>query len=206
MRYRDAGARIRDTGLVMIGSIRYRPPAQTVARLAVARLAVGLWAVAAGLLAGGCTGSPGPAPVPAGTGTATGTTTATGTAGPGPGLFAVESRTLGAIVIDAQGYVLYRFDSDSARPSRSTCLAACTELWRPAPAGTGLRGVGIDRQLVGTLTRPDGTEQLTLAGWPLYGYLGDRLPGDTNGQGQDDHWYVIAPTGAKAGQAGAPAG
>lgn len=144
----------------------------------------------------GCDSTAAPAPV------------ATGTASPVrvAGLFALRSRTLGPIVVDGQGYVLYRSDRDSPAPSHSTCVDACTRRWLPAPATPGMRVVGIDRQLVGTLTRPDGTLQLTLAGWPLYGFAGDRMPGDTNGQGADETWSLITPDGGKAGRVPGQAG
>ncbi|MFF5209242.1 hypothetical protein [Streptosporangium sp. NPDC000396] len=119
-----------------------------------------------------------------------------------PGLFAVNSQRLGGpIVIDVQGYVLYRSDADDAHPSRSACVGGCAKTWRPIPAGniTNLRIVGIDRAKVGKVVRPDGTEQLTLSGWPLYGYSGDLMPGDTNGHGLDG-WSAISPAGAKAGR------
>lgn len=112
-----------------------------------------------------------------------------------PGLFVVESRPLGPIVVDGQGFVLYRFDEDSADPPRSRCVSECTKEWLPVPAVRNLRVVGIDRQLVGQVIRPDGSAQLTLAGWPVYGYRGDRMPGDTNGHQRDNRWYVIAPDG-----------
>ncbi|WP_326824741.1 hypothetical protein [Streptosporangium sp. NBC_01756] len=119
----------------------------------------------------------------------------------GPGLFAVNSQGLdGPIVIDVQGYVLYRNDADGVNPSRPACVGECVKMWRPMPAGDigRLRIVGIDRGKVGKIVRPDGIEQLTLAGWPLYGYAGDRMPGDVNGHGRDG-WSVISPAGAKAG-------
>jgi predicted lipoprotein with Yx(FWY)xxD motif len=115
------------------------------------------------------------------------------------GLFALGSSTLGPVVVDGQGYVLYRSDRDSAHPPRSTCTDACLAQWLPVRATAGdLQIAGIDRELVGRLTRSDGTVQLTLAGWPLYGFAGDRMPGDVNGQGTDGVWHVIAPSGAKA--------
>lgn len=116
-----------------------------------------------------------------------------------PALFGISSDTLGWIVIDAQGYVLYRSERDSARPPRSACTGACTGQWLPVPAADPIRVEGIDRQLVGEVRRPDGTRQLTLAGWPLYGYAGDRMPGDTNGHGQDGHWFAVTPIGTRAG-------
>lgn len=114
-------------------------------------------------------------------------------------LFGISSETLGWVVIDVQGYVLYRFDGDSARPSRATCVDTCATQWLPVPGVDTIRVEGIDRQLVGTVLRPDGKRQLTLAGWPLYGYVGDRMPGDTNGHGVDGKWFTITPVGTKAG-------
>lgn len=115
-----------------------------------------------------------------------------------PTLLAIASTTLGTIIIDKNGYVVYRFDRDVPDPPTSRCLDGCVPSWLPVLADE-LRVEGIDRQLVGTLRRADGTVQLTLAGWPLYGYTGDRMPGDTNGQGVDGLWFAIAPSGAKAG-------
>jgi predicted lipoprotein with Yx(FWY)xxD motif len=115
------------------------------------------------------------------------------------GLFAVDSVTLGPIVIDGQGFLAYRSDSDTPHPSTSTCLANCTRTWLPLRFAPDLRVTGIDRQLIGNFTRPDGIVQLTLAGWPLYGYAGDRMPGDSIGQGADGTWFAITPDGKKAG-------
>jgi predicted lipoprotein with Yx(FWY)xxD motif len=114
-------------------------------------------------------------------------------------LYGISSDTLGWVVIDARGYVLYRSEHDSARPSRSACTGACTVQWLPVPAADPIRVEGIDRQLVGTVLRPDGTRQLTLAGWPLYGYAGDRMPGDANGHAMDGHWFAVTPIGTRAG-------
>jgi hypothetical protein len=50
---------------------------------------------------------------------------------------------------------------------------------------------------VGTVTRADGSRQLTLDGWPLYEYSGDLSAGETNGQGVDGTWYAVTATGAK---------
>jgi predicted lipoprotein with Yx(FWY)xxD motif len=114
------------------------------------------------------------------------------------GLFAVDTKGLGTLVIDGEGFVLYRYDLDTPSPSKSSCLDACAQKWLPVPAQPELRVAGIDRQLVGQLVRPDGTVQLTLAGWPLYGYTGDRMPGETNGEGVGGAWFAISPSGGKA--------
>ncbi|MGI8336411.1 hypothetical protein ACRYCC_41265 [Actinomadura scrupuli] len=114
---------------------------------------------------------------------------------------------LGKIVVDDQGRTLYRFDADSAKPtSVSNCNNACATAWPPVTADDKSVSVkGIDSKLLGTLARPDGTVQLTLAGWPLYRYAKDDNPGDTNGQGVSGKWFVTAPTGKKAAKPPAPA-
>jgi predicted lipoprotein with Yx(FWY)xxD motif len=116
-----------------------------------------------------------------------------------PTLVAISSSTLGAIVIDHGGFVIYRFDGDSAAPPTSRCVDACAARWLPVSGQDQLRLEGIDRQLVGSLRRPDGSVQLTLAGWPLYGHAGDRMPGDTTGHGLDGAWFAITPDGGRAG-------
>ena len=42
----------------------------------------------------------------------------------------------------------------------------------------------------------DGSEQATYNGWPLYYFAQDSAPGDVNGQGVGDVWYVVDATGA----------
>ncbi|WFE23234.1 hypothetical protein O7621_07990 [Solwaraspora sp. WMMD937] len=143
-----------------------------------------------GLVLTGCS-DPG-AGTPAGVSAAP-SSTATGTA-----LYAVDSRTLDEIVIDAQGFVLYRSDRDTAAPTWSACEGQCRQSWLPAPCEGEVRVEGIDRQLVGCFDRPDGSRQLSLAGWPLYGYAGDRMPGDANGHGQSGIWFAIRPDGDNA--------
>lgn len=51
------------------------------------------------------------------------------------------------------------------------------------------------------MTREDGAEQVTYGGWPLYHFAGDEAPGDTNGQGVNDVWFVVDPSGEAVGTA-----
>ena len=51
--------------------------------------------------------------------------------------------------------------------------------------------------LAGTIKRDDGTEQVTLAGRPLYLYAGDSHPGDVTGQAVGGIWWAVSPSGAK---------
>ncbi|WP_405014041.1 hypothetical protein [Kitasatospora sp. NBC_01539] len=106
---------------------------------------------------------------------------------------------LGTVVTDGAGYTLYRFDLDTAAPSASHCDGACATLWPPVPAaGDHPKVDGVDAALVSSVTRADGTRQLTLKGWPLYRYAPDTRPGDTKGQGVKGTWWAVTPSGAKA--------
>ena len=122
-----------------------------------------------------------------------------------PVLSAAKSRSLGAVVIDSKGHTLYRFDKDTAKPARSNCFAGCEKKWPPVLAGDELSTKGVEQGLVGKVKRQDGRWQLTLAGWPLYRFAGDRRRGDVKGQNVDGVWFAITPDGKKA-QSGAASG
>ena len=121
-------------------------------------------------------------------------------------LRATTNSTLGPIVVDGSGLTLYRFDKDSASPPTSNCEDSCAQLWPPVLVGTQISLSGVNRALLGTIKRPDGTIQLTLHGWPLYRYAGDSAPGQVKGEGIGGVWFAARPTGAKALPAGTAAG
>jgi predicted lipoprotein with Yx(FWY)xxD motif len=129
------------------------------------------------------------------------------TTAPAPArLTAVRHPQLGAVVTDATGFTLYRFDKDTAKPPTSNCVADCAVTWPPALAGDGEVAVeGIDHSLIGTITRPDGSRQITIAGWPAYQYAGDTQAGDVTGQGVGGVWFALTPQGGKAGAPAGPA-
>ncbi|MDO3682279.1 hypothetical protein [Micromonospora sp. C28ISP2-4] len=104
---------------------------------------------------------------------------------------------MGRVVTDQDGWVLYRFDKDSDDPPQSNCVDKCAEVWPPSltDGNPQLRGVSDDK--VGTITRQDGTRQLTIGGWPVYRYIGDKKPGQWKGQGVGGTWFVVDPNGKK---------
>ena len=83
----------------------------------------------------------------------------------------------GPILATGGGDTLYDFVPDT--PTHSACLSdGCVFDWPPLVAGSAIKvGKGVDRSLVGTLRRPDGSTQLSYGGHPLYTYNGDVSPG-----------------------------
>ena len=111
-------------------------------------------------------------------------------------LRAAKAFDLGPMLVDGTGYTIYRYDRDTTDPSRSNCNGACATKWIPVNVG-GPAPIGVDTSLIGQITREDGSQQVTLAGWPLYHFTGDSEPADTAGQGADQAWFPIAPDGKK---------
>ncbi|MEU9591382.1 SCO0930 family lipoprotein [Streptomyces sp. NPDC048219] len=104
---------------------------------------------------------------------------------------------LGELVTDGGGRTLYRFDQDTAQPPKTACEADCATTWPPVAADDAIAGEGIDKSLLGEVTRADGTRQLTIGGWPAYRYAKDAV-GEVKGQGVGGKWYALAPDGKKA--------
>jgi predicted lipoprotein with Yx(FWY)xxD motif len=111
-----------------------------------------------------------------------------------------SSPQLGRVVLDGQGFTLYRFDKDTAHPSASNCSGKCLDQWPPVLANDRLRFQNLDPQQLGVVQRPDGTQQVTVGGWPAYRYIQDLVPGQAAGQGVGGTWFVLAPDGSKAGK------
>jgi len=113
------------------------------------------------------------------------------------GVLATARSDLGTIVVNGSGRTVYVFDKDTAGSGMSTCTGKCAALW-PAVKATSdspkVAGVTGD---VGTITRSDGTKQVTLDGLPLYTYRPDTHAGDTRGQGFMGVWWVVGPAGSK---------
>jgi predicted lipoprotein with Yx(FWY)xxD motif len=114
-------------------------------------------------------------------------------------LNAAKVEGLGAVLTDQDGMTLYRFDEDSADPPTSSCDADCVATWPPVLADGEIIVAGLDRELVGTMVRVDGDRQVTIGGWPLYRFAGDREPGDALGHGRSGTWHAATPEGGKAG-------
>jgi len=132
------------------------------------------------------------------------------TAAGGAVSLALTMGTLGDYVTGKDGLSLYVFGKDTATTSACNTANSCQTTWPPltvtsasdVTAGSGVTG------MIGTITRTDGTLQVTLGGHPLYYYSGDSKAGDTTGQGLFNLWYVASATGdpvAGAAATSAPA-
>lgn len=115
----------------------------------------------------------------------------------------VGDSEVGEILVGPDGLTLYVFTADTE--GTSTCYDACADLWPPVPADVGVSS-DLDESMFGSTTRDDGSEQLTVNGMPLYWYTPDEAPGDTMGQGFNDVWFVVDPTGAMMESAAAGTG
>jgi predicted lipoprotein with Yx(FWY)xxD motif len=112
-------------------------------------------------------------------------------------LAVVKDAKLGEIVVDDKGLVLYRFDKDTNAPAKSNCSGECLANWPPATTSGKPAVDGVDAALVGTIKRDDGTEQITLGGWPLYRFAADTKAGETKGHGVGGIWWAVTPKGEK---------
>jgi predicted lipoprotein with Yx(FWY)xxD motif len=82
------------------------------------------------------------------------------------------------------------------------CTGSCLQVWHPvsaAAAGAQPQG-GVGS--LGTIKRPEGSEQVTYKGMPLYTFASDTQAGDAKGQGLKDvgTWaaVTVASTSAPA--------
>jgi predicted lipoprotein with Yx(FWY)xxD motif len=97
---------------------------------------------------------------------------------------------------------VYLFEADSS--GRSACSGACEAIWPPVTTGAAARAAGAASSAdLGTISRANGSKQITYKGHPLYFFAKDKDGGDA--YGQDSHafgagWYVLGPNGAKIEQ------
>jgi predicted lipoprotein with Yx(FWY)xxD motif len=97
----------------------------------------------------------------------------------------------GTVLASSRGLTLYYYGEDKPHSGRSACTGGCATAWPPlaapvkAPAGVRLPG------RLGVITRPNGVKQVTLNGYPLYFYAGDKAPGQAKGNGIEGSWHVI---------------
>lgn len=101
---------------------------------------------------------------------------------------------IGTVLTNASGRTLYHLTTENN--GQIKCTGPCASTWPPLLVGTTVPPVlaGVPGN-VGTVIRPDGTEQVTFDGMPLYTYSGDSAPGQAKGQGIGGVWFAETTSG-----------
>ncbi len=126
--------------------------------------------------------------------------TSAASAGGGGSASAVSIEThsgpMGTYLTDGSGRTLYLFAADTA--GKSNCSGGCASFWPPLKGSSASAMSGAQAAMVGTITRSDGTKQVTYDGHPLYYFKEDTKAGQTTGQGFNNFgakWWLVAPSG-----------
>lgn len=157
-------------------------------------LGLAVMAIFVAACGGGGGGSPSAAP---GSGSPSATMTAGTTGSPATGGATVElgDSEFGDILVDGEGNTLYGFVPDQAAGA-VTCYEQCATNWPPLEADDSFTvGEGLDDASFSVVERTDGGTQLQFGEYPLYYFANDSAPGDTNGQGVGENWFVVGADG-----------
>jgi predicted lipoprotein with Yx(FWY)xxD motif len=166
-----------------------------------ARLAAGVGgAVGVALLAAACSsGGSSSAAAPASS-AASGAAAGNSAAASGSGGTVITTATASGntFLTNASGRAIYLWVADTG--DKSMCSGACAGAWPPVTASGAVTASGSAKASdLGTITRSDGTKQVTYDGHPLYYFSGDSGAGTAAGQGSDSFgakWWLVTPSGS----------
>lgn len=115
--------------------------------------------------------------------------------GSDPTLTVSNSTDWGQYLATPDGMSVYLYTLDEG--GVIACVDACTNNWQPLLADGADLSVpeGASADLIGTVERPDGSLQVTYAGWPLYTFARDREPGHVRGQALGGQFYLVSIAG-----------
>ena len=165
-----------------------------------AKLAAGVGgAVGAAVLVAACGSSGSSSTGAAASGTPAGASSSSGGASASGGtVIKTASSSGGTFLVSGSGKAVYLWVKDTG--DMSNCSGACAGAWPPVTTtGSATASGGAKASDLGTITRSDGTKQVTYDGHPLYYFSGDSGPGTAAGQGSDSFgakWWLVAPTGS----------
>jgi predicted lipoprotein with Yx(FWY)xxD motif len=125
----------------------------------------------------------------------------------GAGIVSVQDVDGTDVLVDSEGSTLY--SADVEENGRILCTGACTSFWDPIGASAReAESTAKDLDLdLGVVSRPDGDDQLTLDGLPLYRFT-EEEPGQLDGDGFVDDFegthfeWEAATASAGSGSAG----
>jgi predicted lipoprotein with Yx(FWY)xxD motif len=107
---------------------------------------------------------------------------------------AKEVGTIGTVLVaSSNGMTVYTFTKDTKDSGTSACTGGCIDKWPAVTVAAGATpgaGTGVTGTL-GTITRDDGSLQVTYNGMPLYFFANDAAPGDANGV--YENWEAVKP-------------
>lgn len=109
-----------------------------------------------------------------------------------------EKSRYGTVLFNGNHRAIYLFTKEQPG-SRPACFGACARAWPPVLTRDAPRaGAGAVPSRLGSVSRGDGSRQVTYRGRPLYFYIGDTAPGEITCQdvyefGGD--WLLVAPNG-----------
>jgi predicted lipoprotein with Yx(FWY)xxD motif len=113
-----------------------------------------------------------------------------------------EHTSVGTVLASGSGRTLYYDTADKRDSGKPACTGGCAITWPPlvapvtAPARVRMPG------RISSLTRADGVRQVTINGYPVYTYSGDKNPGQLTGNGIAGKWHVIKVRVAAASPGG----
>jgi predicted lipoprotein with Yx(FWY)xxD motif len=103
----------------------------------------------------------------------------------------LKTKKYGTVLVD--GKTLY-----TLKPGKTGCGTACHEIWPqvllPKGVSKATAGAGVSAGKLGTVTVAGGALQVTYSGKALYWFIGDKAPGQVNGNVTDTwgKWSDVA--------------
>jgi predicted lipoprotein with Yx(FWY)xxD motif len=163
-----------------------------------AKLAAGVGgALGAAALVAACSSGGTSSTGAAASGTPAGASSSSGGSMSGGTVIETGSSSAGTVLTNGSGRAVYLWAKDTG--NMSDCNGACAGAWPPVTStGPATASGGAKASDLGTITRSDGSKQVTYDGHPLYYFAGDSGPGTASGQGSDGFgakWWLVAPAG-----------
>ena len=159
--------------------------------------ALGAAVVVAACSSGGTSSAAAPAAAPASPAGAS-SSPSSGASSSGGTVITTAKSSAGTFLTNGSGRAVYLWVKDTG--DMSNCNGACAGAWPPVTTTATATASGSAKASdIGTITRSDGTKQVTYDGHPLYYFSGDSGPGTASGQGSDGFgakWWLVAPTGS----------
>lgn len=93
---------------------------------------------------------------------------------------------VGTVLVDTSGHTLYFTDTENGTIK---CVAECAQVWHPAKAPNDVLGSNL-----GKVSRPDGLNQLTYQGHPVYTFDLDTQDKPVSGNNASDSFGGVSFT------------